>query len=84
MEKLAADEQTARFLKDPAFVQKLEQLKNGGTGSAASMMSDPRLLQVMGVLMGINMNVMGGGDQGMFILRNISFSSHMPSILLGY
>lgn len=54
MEKLAANPKTAPLLSDAAFVQKLKDLQSGG-GNPMMMMQDPRMIQVMGVMMGIDL-----------------------------
>lgn len=53
-EKLAANPKTAPLLADGAFVQKLKDLQKGG-GNPMMMMQDPRMIQVMGVMMGIDL-----------------------------
>lgn len=56
IQKLAANPKTSRYLADPTFMAKLQQLaKNPGDMGAA--MSDPRLLEVMGVLLGIDLQM---------------------------
>lgn len=61
-QKLAANPKTSKFLADPAFMQKLNNMKNDPKGGA-DMFSDPRMIQVLGVLMGVDMSMMGGmGD----------------------
>ncbi|KAF8865355.1 TPR-like protein [Acephala macrosclerotiorum] len=62
--KIAANPKTSKFLADPSFMAKLQQLQNSPNGGAgADMFSDPRMIQVLGVLMGVDMDMMGGmGD----------------------
>ncbi|KAJ6510250.1 activator of Hsp70 and Hsp90 chaperone [Mycena vitilis] len=52
--KLAANPQTQKHLADPAFVQKLNMLQKN-PALADSAMQDPRMIDVIGALMGINM-----------------------------
>jgi stress-induced-phosphoprotein 1 len=72
IQKLAANPKTSKFLADPSFMQKLTQIKNNPNDSQA-IFQDPRMLQVMGVLMGIDMDMMGAG--GMNADRNAGAAS---------
>ncbi len=58
LQKLAANPKTSAFLADPTFMQKLQSIKNNPSDSQA-MFSDPRMIQVLGVLMGVDMSMMG-------------------------
>jgi len=64
IKKIAANPKTSKFLADPSFMTKLQQLQNSPNGGGgADMFSDPRMIQVLGVLMGVDMSMMGGmGD----------------------
>jgi stress-induced-phosphoprotein 1 len=54
--KLQANPKTREYLKDPGFMAKLRQLQSGGgAGDMGAMFQDPRMLNVMGVAMGIDM-----------------------------
>lgn len=53
-QKLAANPKTASLLGDPAFMQKLQHIQNNPNEAMAAF-QDPRMIQVMGVLMGIDM-----------------------------
>ncbi|PWN39288.1 hypothetical protein IE81DRAFT_35031 [Ceraceosorus guamensis] len=53
-EKLEANESTKRMLADPSFVSKLKELQSG-RGSPQDAFSDSRMVEVMGVLMGIDL-----------------------------
>lgn len=53
-EKLSANSKTAPLLADAAFMQKLKHLQKN-PGDAMSAFQDPRMIQVMGVLMGIDL-----------------------------
>ena len=64
MQKLAANPKTAPFLADPTFMAKLSQIQNA-PAMTQDIFSDPRMIQVLGVLMGVDMNMMGGdGAEG--------------------
>ncbi|RDW73221.1 putative stress-induced protein STI1 [Coleophoma cylindrospora] len=63
IQKLAANPKTSKFLADPSFMMKLQQMKDGG-GNPNDMFSDPRMLQVMGVLMGVDMQMGMPGEDG--------------------
>ncbi|KAF7301597.1 Activator of Hsp70 and Hsp90 chaperones [Mycena indigotica] len=52
--KLAANSRTQKHLADPAFVQKLQMIQQN-PGLADSAMQDPRMIDVLGALMGIDM-----------------------------
>lgn len=54
-QKLAANPKTAPLLADQEFMGKLQSLKNNPNALGASM-QDPRFLQVMSVLLGIDMS----------------------------
>jgi stress-induced-phosphoprotein 1 len=60
IQKLAANPQTSKYLADPAFMMKLQQMKNNPSGGAQALMGDPRMIQVMGVLLGLDASMMGG------------------------
>jgi stress-induced-phosphoprotein 1 len=63
IQKLAANPKTASYLADPAFMAKLEQLRQNPRDFSAAF-KDPRFITVMGVAMGIDLNVMGGEGAG--------------------
>lgn len=56
IEKLAANPKTSGLLADGEFMQKLSNMKNNPQSMQQEMFSDPRFLQVMGVLMGVDMS----------------------------
>lgn len=60
-QKLAANPKTSKFLADPSFMMKLSNLKNNPNASQ-EMFTDPRMIQVLGVLMGVDMSMMGDED----------------------
>ena len=58
-QKLAANPKTSGYLADPSFMQTLQRIRQNPNDISAAL-QDQRMLQVMGVLMGIDMNFMGG------------------------
>ncbi|KAM0217828.1 hypothetical protein ACHAQD_003967 [Fusarium lateritium] len=56
MQKLASNPKTSSFLADPSFVAKLQSMKDNPS-NAADIFSDSRLLTVMGVLMGVDLEM---------------------------
>lgn len=61
-EKLAANPKTSGLLGDAQFMQKLNNMKSNPQGMQQEMFSDPRFLQVMSVLLGIDMNMSATDD----------------------
>lgn len=57
--KLAANPKTAAYLSDPTFMQRLQALQNN-TSNVQDMFSDPRMIEVMGVAMGLDFSMAGG------------------------
>ncbi|KAI4216537.1 MAG: hypothetical protein LQ351_001026 [Letrouitia transgressa] len=55
IQKLANNPKTSPYLSDPSFIAKLQNLKNNPS-SVGEEMRDPRFLQVMSVLLGIDMS----------------------------
>ncbi|KAK7205343.1 hypothetical protein BZA70DRAFT_153433 [Myxozyma melibiosi] len=58
--KLAGNSQTSPYLADPAFVEKLKKMQKNPQSMSQEMMSDPRLMQVISVLLGLNMQMPNG------------------------
>lgn len=56
VQKLAANPKTAPFIADPAFMAKLQAMKQN-PANAQDLFSDPRMIQVLGVLMGVDMEM---------------------------
>jgi stress-induced-phosphoprotein 1 len=55
MGKLESNPKTKGFMADPSFRAKVAQLQaSGGTAGLQEMMGDPRMLTVLGVMMGID------------------------------
>ena len=53
--KLENNPKTRDFMKDPAFAAKIRKMQGGGGQAELSgMLADPRMLTVLGVLMGID------------------------------
>lgn len=61
MAKLAANPKTAGILGDPTIMAKIQQFQKDPK-SAADLFDDPRMIQVMGVLMGVDMDITNPGD----------------------
>lgn len=61
IQKLAANPKTSKFLADPSFMVKLQQIQKNPQMSQ-DLFTDPRMIQVMGVLMGIDMDMMSGAE----------------------
>lgn len=60
IQKLASNPKTASLLADREFMNKLQQVKSNPQGMG-EMLQDPRMLQVMSVLLGIDMQFGGPG-----------------------
>jgi stress-induced-phosphoprotein 1 len=54
MAKLRGHPKTAESMRDPAFVAKVQAMQSGRGGMGADMLSDPRMLTVLGVAMGVD------------------------------
>lgn len=63
IQKLASNPKTSKFLADPLFMVKLQSLMSNPNASQ-DLFSDPRMIQVLGVLMGIDMSMAGSDDAG--------------------
>ena len=63
IQKLAQNPKTSKLLADPTFMAKLSAMQKNPSGSQ-DIFSDPRMIQVLGVLMGVDMDMMGGGMPG--------------------
>jgi stress-induced-phosphoprotein 1 len=61
--KLQNDPVTREYLKDPSFVAKITQLQSN-PNNLGSMLSDPRLSKALGVILGVDLQAMGGGAGG--------------------
>ena len=63
IQKLANNPKTRSLLADPQFMQKLQRLKQN-PNDIGTEMQDPRFLQVMSVLLGIDMSFGGAPGEG--------------------
>ena len=61
LQKLAANPKTSPLLADPSFMAKLQRLRQN-PNSLGDELRDPRFLQVMSVLLGIDMSFGAPGD----------------------
>ncbi|KAH8596716.1 putative heat shock protein sti1 like protein [Bisporella sp. PMI_857] len=62
-QKLAANPKTSKLLSDASFMQKLQYMQKNPNDTTA-MFNDPRMISVLGVLMGIDMDMMAGAPPG--------------------
>ena len=53
--KLASNPRTSKHLADPSFVQKLQLFQQNPKLAESALQSDPRMIDVLGALMGIDM-----------------------------
>ncbi|KAM0670048.1 hypothetical protein ACQRIU_000443 [Beauveria bassiana] len=56
LQKLASNPKTSSYLSDPSFMAKLQQLQKNPQ-MTTDMFSDPRMIQVLGVMMGVDMKM---------------------------
>ena len=63
IQKLASNPKTSSLLADPTFMAKLQRLRHN-PNNIGEEMRDPRFLQVMSVLLGIDMSFAGGENAG--------------------
>ncbi|WPH00879.1 Hypothetical protein R9X50_00371000 [Acrodontium crateriforme] len=68
-QKLAANPKTAGFLGDSEFMNKIQSLKTN-PNAMGEMLGDPRMLQVMSVLLGIDMQMGNPGDAAKMAAEN--------------
>lgn len=61
LQKLASNPKTSSLLADPSFMAKLQAIKQNPS-NMQELFSDPRMIQVLGVLMGVDME-MASPDQ---------------------
>lgn len=63
--KLAQNPKTSSLLSDPVFMQKIQQIQRDPKSlDFQELMGDPRFLQVLGVLMGVDMQMGMPGEDG--------------------
>ena len=68
LQKLASNPKTSGLLADPSFMQKLQAIRQNPSNTQ-DLFSDPRMIQVLGVMMGVDMDMMvppegGAGPSG--------------------
>lgn len=56
LSKLAANPKTSQFLADPSFMAKLQSIQQNPQNTQ-ELFSDPRMIQVLGVMMGVDMDM---------------------------
>ena len=61
LQKLASNPKTAGILGDPTLMAKIQKFQQDPK-SAADLFDDPRMIQAMGVLMGVDMDFTNPGD----------------------
>ncbi|KAK4167232.1 putative heat shock protein [Cladorrhinum sp. PSN259] len=61
LQKLASNPKTSGFLADPAFMAKLQAIRTNPQNTQ-ELFSDPRFIQVLGVLMGVDMTMADPGS----------------------
>lgn len=62
LNKLRANPKTAQMMNDPQLVAKIAAIQANPGSGATDLMSDPRLLTIMSVLLGINMEMPANED----------------------
>ncbi len=55
IQKLKTNPKTRDLMKDPSMIAKIENLKKNPMQGAATMMSDPKLMTIMAVILGIDL-----------------------------
>lgn len=60
--KLRSNPKTAELMKDPELVQKVLNVQLNPQANATQFLSDPRMMQIMAALMGIDMDGLGPQD----------------------
>lgn len=63
IQKLASNPKTSAFLADPTFMAKLRNLQQNPSNSQ-DLFSDPRMIQVLGVMMGVEMDMAMPSETG--------------------
>ena len=63
IQKLASNPKTSSLLADPSFMAKLQAIQNN-PNNAQDLFSDPRMIQVLGVLMGVDMEMRDSMPEG--------------------
>jgi stress-induced-phosphoprotein 1 len=78
LQKLASNPKTSGFLADPSFMAKLQSIQKN-PANTQELFSDPRMIQVLGVLMGVDMEMAmpPGGEDSEF--KAAEHEEEMPS-----
>ncbi|KAH6650519.1 hypothetical protein F5144DRAFT_502561 [Chaetomium tenue] len=63
IQKLASNPKTSSLLADPSFMAKLQAIQQN-PNNMQDLFSDPRMIQVLGVLMGVDMEMRESADPG--------------------
>ena len=63
IQKLASNPKTSPLLGDPSFMSKLQKVQKN-PNDTQELFSDPRMIQVLGVLMGVDMDMREGAPEG--------------------
>ncbi|KAI9802259.1 MAG: hypothetical protein M1825_002980 [Sarcosagium campestre] len=79
IQKLAKNPSTSGLLADPDFMAKLQRLKQN-PNSVGEEMRDPRFLQVMGVLLGVDMQFGAPGESPSSGARDTEQDIPMPDV----
>ena len=61
IEKLKANPKTAEYMKDPVLVEKVQKLQKDPSSVSKDLFSDPRLMSVVAVILGIDLKAGPGG-----------------------
>ena len=77
IQKLAKNPKTSQYLADPKFMQDLQSLKNN-PNDMGTKMQDPRFLQVMSVLLGIDMSFGNDAKETMANMGKGEVEEDMP------
>lgn len=82
--KLAANPKTAAYLSDPTFMQRLQSLQ-ANPSNVQDIFSDPRMIEVMGVAMGLDFSMGGmpgaaGGPEPTDAPAGFSAAAAAPSV----
>ncbi|KAI1105550.1 hypothetical protein F4804DRAFT_331137 [Jackrogersella minutella] len=61
LQKLMSNPKTSGYFADPSFIAKIQAIQKNPQNTQ-ELFSDPRMIQVLGVLMGVDMHMGGPGD----------------------
>jgi stress-induced-phosphoprotein 1 len=61
LQKLMTNPKTSGYFSDPSFIAKVQQLQKNPT-MTPDLFSDPRMMQVLGVAMGVDLDMRAPGD----------------------